>query len=111
MNDIFSTLSVLNLVLTITGILGGLLAFRNGITRTANEVQERVIHALEIELESLRQRLDDMKDENIRLKHTIDTIYAALKGRGIVVTIEGDMISIRDDRGSTTSRIVDDGKQ
>ncbi len=105
MTNLANTLSIFSLLLTTCGILGGIVAFRNGFTRTANEVQERVINALESELGQLRQRLDDLKDENTRLKHTIDTICAALKSRGLAVTIEGDMVSIRDSSGSTTTRI------
>ena len=105
MTDIASTLSIFSILLTICGILGGIVAFRNGFTRTANEIQERVINALESELAQLRQRLDDLKDENTRLKHTIATICSALKSRGLAVTIDGDMVSIRDSSGSTTTRI------
>ena len=105
MTDLASSLSIFSILLTICGILGGIVAFRNGFTRTANDIQERVINALQSELGQLRQRLDDLKEENTRLKQTIDTICAALKSRGLAVTIEGDMVSIRDSAGSTTTRI------
>ena len=105
MMDVASTLSIFSILLTVCGILGGIVAFRNGFARTANEIQERVINALESELAQLRQRLDDLKEENTRLKLTIDTICAALKSRGLAVTVEGDMVSIRDSAGSTTTRI------
>ena len=105
MTDLASSLSIFSILLTICSILGGIVAFRNGFTRTANDIQERVINALESELSQLRQRLDDLKEENTRLKQTIDTICAALKSRGLAVTVEGDMVSIRDSSGSTTTRI------
>jgi hypothetical protein len=103
MPDVYTTLSVISLLLTIGGLLGGFFAFRNGMVRTANEVQERVINALESEINNLRQRLDDMKDENIRLRLIIETICAALKSRGLAVTIDGDMVSIHDAQGGTTT--------
>jgi regulator of replication initiation timing len=111
MTNLASTLSIFSILLTICGILGGIVAFRNGFTRTANEIQERVINALEIELEHLRQRLDDLKEENTRLKLTIDTICAALKSRDMAVTIEGDMVSIRDSSGSKTTTRIQESEQ
>ena len=103
MPDFYTILSMISLLLTIGGLLGGFFAFRNGMTRTANEVQERVIHALESEITNLRQRMDDVKEENIRLKLIIETICAALKSRGLAVTIDCTMVSIHDAHGSTTT--------
>jgi len=103
MPDVYTTLSVISLLLTIGGLLGGFFAFKNGMVATANTVQERVINALESEITNLRQRLDDMKDENVRLRLIIDTICAALKSRGLAVTIDGDMVSIHDAHGSSTT--------
>src|SRR5260370_22717311 len=103
MSDFYTTLSVISLLLTIGGLIGGFYAFRSGMARTANEVQERVINALESEITNLRQRLDDMKDENVRLRLIIETICAALKSRGLAVTIDGDMGSIPDAQVSTTT--------
>ena len=103
MSDIYTILSVISLLLTIGGLLGGFFAFKNGMTRTANEVQERVINALESEIANLRQRLDDMKEENVRLRLIIETICTALKSRGLAVTIDGGMVSIHDSHGGTTT--------
>ena len=111
MTNLTNTLSIFSILLTICGILGGIVAFRSGISRTANEVQERVINALESELAQLRQRLDDLKEENTRLKHTIETICAALKSRGLAVTIEGDMVSIHDGSGSSTTTRIQESEQ
>src|SRR5947199_10864540 len=97
-------LSIVNLVLLIATTLGGILAFRHGFTRTANEVQERVIAALNSELAALASRVESMEKENVRLHQIIATICAALKRRGIAVTIQGDMVNIRDGSGTHTDR-------
>ena len=102
-------LSILNLVLLIATTLGGILAFRHGFTRTANEVQERVIAALNSELAALASRIESMEKENIRLHQIIATICAALKRRGIAVTIQGDMVNIHDQSGTHTERIHEHG--
>jgi uncharacterized protein (UPF0335 family) len=105
----YNFLSIVNLVLVIATVGGGILAYRHGFTRTANEVQERVIHALNSELEALTARIESMEKENVRLHQIISTICAALKGRGIAVTIEGDMVNIRDQQGMHSERIHEHG--
>ena len=99
MENLFSTI---NLILTIATIIGGIIVYRSSLARTANEVQERVIHALESELTSMRGKLDAMKAENTRLSLVIDIICAALRNRGIAVSIDGDMVSIKDGNGNDT---------
>lgn len=95
-------LSILNLVLCLGLALGGFAAFRHGFTRTANEVQERVIHALESEINALKDRLSELEKENVRLTHLIATMRHAMKRRGLFVTIDGDLVSIRDRAGKLT---------
>jgi len=95
-------LSILNLVLCIGLAIGGLAAFRHGFTRTANEVQERVIHALESEINALKDRLSELEKENVRLTQLIATIRMAMKKRGLFVTVDGELVSIRDRAGRFT---------
>jgi uncharacterized protein (UPF0335 family) len=101
----YNFLSIINLVLAIATVIGGIMAYRHGFTRTANEVQERVIGALNSELAALTSRIESMEKENIRLHQIISTICTALKQRGIAVTIEGDMVNISDQSGTHTERI------
>lgn len=96
-------LSLLNLLITISLLVGGIAAYRHGFTRTANEVQERVIHALQSEIQSLHDRVDALERENTRLNYIISTMCSALKQRGLHVTIDGDIVSIQDHRGDSYS--------
>jgi cell division protein FtsB len=100
--NINNSLSLLSLILTLCAILGGILAWRSGFNSTANAVQERVINALESEIAALRQRLEDVARENTRLDQMIETICLALKKRGLEVAIDGDVITITDNQGSST---------
>lgn len=102
-------LSTVNFALTVGGIIGGVIAYRSGVERSANQVQESVISALDAELSSLHHKIDDMKAENTRLCLIIDTICAALRSRGLAVSIDGDIVSISDSRGkSTMTRIQEE---
>src|SRR5258707_2892164 len=95
-------LSILNLVLCIGLAIGGLAAFRFGFTRTANEIQERVIKALESEINALKDRLSELEKENARLTQIIATIRMAMKRRGLFVTVNGELLSIRHRAGKFT---------
>lgn len=105
MQTLINLLSIISLLLTIGGILGGIWAFRNGFTRTANEVQERVINAMEQEIAILHLRLGDLEEENRRLEQIINTICTALKKRGLVVTIEGNIVTVSDGHETQSARI------
>jgi hypothetical protein len=105
MQDIYGTLSIINAFLTITGIIGGYWAFRSGLSRTAGEVQEHVINAMEQEIAVLRGRLEDLETENKRLEQVLYTLCEALKKRGLIVTIEGSMVTVSDGHDTQTVRI------
>jgi predicted nucleic acid-binding Zn-ribbon protein len=104
-STLYNIMSIISITLTVATLCGGYAAFRSSLMHTANAVQERVITALQSEIDAVRARIDDLERENTRLRHTIETICAALKTRGIVVSIDGDMVNIRDGVGSTTARI------
>jgi|HubBroStandDraft_3_1064219.scaffolds.fasta_scaffold621780_2 hypothetical protein len=70
---------------------------------------EKAIKAMETYSDVLGKRLGEAEKENTKLNHVVETIYAALRARGIYITIDGEMITIRDSGGSTTTQI--NGKQ
>jgi hypothetical protein len=82
-------------------LIGGVVAYRYGIARTANEVQERVINALQGEIAALHERVEALEKENTRLGQTVALICAALKQRGMHVTIDGNMVGLHDETGSS----------
>jgi hypothetical protein len=93
---------LLNLLISSFLVIGGFIAYRHGFARTVNEVQERVINALQNELQTLQDRIKALEQGNRRLEHIIATICSALKARGIHITIDGSMVSIHD-------RLAEDG--
>ena len=95
-------LSLLNLLITVCVTIGGIVAYYHGFTRTAHEVQERVIHALQSEIQTLHDRISTLEHENTRLDCLITALCSALKQHGIHITIDGDMINIHDYSGTST---------
>ena len=95
-------LSVLNLLITVSLVVGGMLAYHHGFARTVNEVQERVIRALQSEIGALQDRIVALEKENTRLSQVIMTIRTSLKRRGLHITIDGELVSIHDRAGRVT---------
>ena len=89
-------LTFFNVLMTFGLLIGGFVAYRRGFAQTANEVQERVINALQHEIQTLHDRIGVLEQENTRLDQAISVICSSLRRRGIHITVEGDVVSIRD---------------
>lgn len=89
-------LTLFNMLITLGLIIGSFVAYRRGFAQTANEVQERVINALQHEIQTLHDRIAALEQENTRLDQTITLICSVLKRRGIHVAVEGDIVNIHD---------------
>jgi hypothetical protein len=91
--------------LGICGLIGGFLSFRNGRQTQLTKFQEATNTALKQRIEALEGKINDFEKENAIQRHIISTITSALKQRGMIVTIDGDMVSIENVRtGSSTHR-------
>lgn len=94
-------------------LVGAFFVVRSGRLQSANTAQSSAISAMQSEMAVMNQRIEDKEKENEQLNKkithlelTIDTICAALKRRGLVISVQGEMVSIEDKRGnSTTTRI------
>lgn len=98
---------LLSMVFIIAGaIYAARFASKSTATSTATEAQEKAIGALESRLNVQEKSINDLTKENSRLQLIMETVSAALKGMGLTVTIEGEMVRIKDDKNnSTTTRI------
>lgn len=102
---------LLNIVLAICLTVGGFFAFRKGRQAQLTQFQKDNIEAYKDNIEALNQRIallenriNDFEKENTVQRHIIDTITLALKQRGIIITISGDMVTIHDSEGNSTHR-------
>lgn len=109
-----STLAgLLSLGFTIIAVVvGAVVLGRNTARQTASEAQKNAIDAMQAEINSLRHATDDLREENIRQKEEttrqkliVETICAALKTEGMVITISGEMVHIQHGTTSTTTKI------
>ena len=107
MNFVADFLPVLNIVLAIGLVVGGIFAWRKGYSKEAGEAQERLIDALEKEVAVVRREVDDLKRERSTQDNVIKTIRYLLKQYGLKVTIgPGDVVTIDDSTGNRKSTRV-----
>lgn len=97
-------------------IVGAIFVVRSNIGKAANDAQTSAIQALQADNIVLRnkiadidkentRKITDIEKENARLEHVLQTIISALKMRGTVITIQGEMINVEDAKGTTVTRI------
>ena len=87
-------LPYLTLFLTLCLAVGGALAFRQGYSKTASEIQERVIAALKGEIETLEMKVLTCEQETFRQKRVLATVRYALKRLGFRIIVNGDFITL-----------------
>lgn len=87
----------------LAAIVGGIYIAKSGVSQKASEAQQSAIDAMQAELSTLRGKVEDITKDKYRLEQTIETICSALRMRGLVITIQGEMVNIADNNGSTTT--------
>lgn len=105
MDNTYLISSIIDAMVSTIVVLGGLFVLRGSVGKATSEAQQSAIQAMQSELDTLRERTNDLKEENKRQQNIIQTICEALKTKGIAICINGDIVHIRDDKGSTSARI------
>ena len=97
-------------LLLVVAIVAGRYMAKSNVSSAASEAQKNAIDAMQTEMVVLRGRIDDVKKENAdikkdnaRLQFVMETIQAALKSMEIIISIEGDMIKIKDGKENNTT--------
>src|SRR2546430_6429902 len=70
--------------------------------KRAKEANKETIESMQKHIDSLKERMGEAEKDNTKMHQTIGVIYSALKSRGIYITIDGDMVHIKDNGNSTT---------
>ncbi len=109
MSNIYDLATIGNILIGLMILAGGYIALRSGRQQQAGAIQGQVIDALKAELEALQRRLEALEHENTRLNQTLSLIKTALRKRGLTISIDGDLVTIRDEHGgSQTGRIQEE---
>lgn len=106
MIDFTGWLTIINLIVLISGSIGGTLVFRSSLRKAENDVQERVREALSAENELLQSRINRVEKENRRLNKLIQLIVTVLKKTlNAELEVDGDIVYLRTPQGTHTARI------
>ena len=99
-------LTIANLVIAISIVIGGYIAIRSTMARAGQDIQDRVRQALHDENELLQSRLKRLELENKRLGRQLQLVIDMLKKiRGIELDVTDDMVTLRDASGVHVSRL------
>lgn len=102
MSTVYVLLSIAQMILVIGATIGGFFGFRNARRATLVTLQRETIEALQQQIDALKDKQADLEKENAHLHYLIETIQAALTQSGSVVTITGDLVTIRDANGNVS---------
>ncbi len=102
--NILNFLPVVSAVLAVCLTIGGMSAFRNGRQIQLTKFQEETNKALKERTDLLEKKIEDLEKKIVIHEHVIETIIATLKLRGLVVTVDGEMVTISDGTSSTSKR-------
>ena len=105
---------LINILLVICVTVGGFFAFRNGKQTQLAKFQNDTITALKERISSLENKITDFEKENVIQRHVLETITSALKQRGLIITVDGDLVTITDQKTGTSShrkRLPDTAKK
>lgn len=97
--------SIMTLLL-IGGIIGGIFAFKNARKSGIILIQDQTIVALNQRLDAQDKEIEALKNKNVYLEQVIETINLAMKKRGVVISVDGEMVTFTDavGRSSTVRR-------
>lgn len=89
---------LINILLVICVTVGGFFAFRNGKQTQLAKFQTDTITALKERISTLEGKITDVEKENVIQRHVLETITSALKQRGLIITVDGDLVTITDQK-------------
>lgn len=95
-------------IILLGAIIGGIFMVKSGLGKKESDAQNSALTAMNTELTVLRGRVADTEKENARLNNIVNTIISALEQEGMIVTIRGTMVYIKNSKGNTVNINVEE---
>jgi hypothetical protein len=99
-------LPVLQLVLLIATLVGGVFVFKNTKKTGIVQIQSETIIAQQQQIDSLKDQSTAQQEKIDRLEFELKAMRDALKDEGILITVDGERITIKDTREPDTTRHI-----
>lgn len=90
-------------ILLLATLIGGAFVFRGNRKTAIVRIQNDTITALQQQLDALKAGQEALEKENSRMEYIIETITMALEQKGIFISINGEMITLEDAKGQSSS--------
>jgi hypothetical protein len=78
---------------------------KNEAEKVAKSSYEGAIAAMKAHIDALQERIKDAEAENRHLRETTETIFEMLKARDIHISVQGHIITVREGKETTITRI------
>lgn len=99
-------LAVIQTMMILAGIIGSIFIFK--VTRKTSiiKVQSDTIIAQQQQIDTLKDQNTDQQKKIDRLEFKLEAMEEALKDEGILITIDGEKVTIKDVRQPDTTRHI-----
>jgi FtsZ-binding cell division protein ZapB len=94
---------VLQAILLLATMAGGVFVFRNSKKAGIVQIQSDTIIAMQQQIDALKTGQEALQKENSHLQYVIETISEALKQKNIFITVSGEMVTIEDAKGQSST--------
>jgi len=95
-------LPILQAVFVLAAVVGGVFVFRSTKRTGIIQIQNDTIAAMQQQIDALKSGQDTLQKENSHLHYVIETISEALKHKGILITVNGEMITLEDTKSQSS---------
>ena len=107
MNALIATLNyiapLINTLLVLSGLVGAIFVFRNAKKNGIILIQDQTITALNQRLDAQENEIKALKDKNLYLEQVIETISTAMKKKGVVISVDGELVTFTDSGGKSST--------
>lgn len=86
-------------ILVLAGMIGGIFVFRNAKKTGIILIQDQTIVALNQRIDAQQEQINLLQKKNDQLEYVIDTISMSLKKKGILISVDGEMVTMTDAKG------------
>ena len=95
---------LLQSILLIAALVGSVFVFKNTRKSGIVKIQSDTIEAQQQQIDTLKDQVDLLTKKYVQLDYTFEIVKDALKKKGIVITIDGDLISLQEGHKQTVIR-------
>lgn len=99
-------LAIVQTVLILAGIVGGVFVFKNSQKAGIVKIQSDTIEAMQRQIDALKEQNKEQQKKLDHQEFELQAMREALKDEGILITIDGERVTIKNVREPNTTRHI-----